>query len=83
MHGSKYCHATYIYASLLSVLLMQVFTDFKFAHSVFRIGTLKMATYFKEEWLSDPLFKNWLVKGAGVESAKCKTCQVQFVKYEP
>ena len=37
-----------------------------------------MATYFKEEWLSDPLFEKWLVKGAYKKPAKCKTCQVQF-----
>ena len=37
-----------------------------------------MATYFKEEWLSNSLFKKRLVKGADKKSAKYKTCEVQF-----
>ena len=37
-----------------------------------------MATYFKEEWLSDPLFEKWLVIGKDKKSAKCKICQVQL-----
>ena len=50
-----------------------------YAHSLFfRTGTFKMVTYFKEEWLSDPLFEKWWVKDADKKSAKCKTCQVQF-----
>ena len=37
-----------------------------------------MATYLKEEWLSDPLFKKWLVKDTDKYFATCRTCQVQF-----
>ena len=37
-----------------------------------------MATYFKEEWLSNPLFEKWLVKDTDKMSAKCRTCQVQL-----
>ena len=37
-----------------------------------------MATCFKEEWLSDPLFEKWLVKGTDKNSAKCRICQVQL-----
>ena len=37
-----------------------------------------MATYFKEELLSDPLFKKWLVIGTDKKSPKCKICQVQL-----
>ena len=70
---------SYIYTSLLSALLMQAFTDFTVCpFSLFQNGTFKMVTYFKEEWLSDPLFEKWLVKGADKNSANCKTCQVQF-----
>ena len=42
-----------------------------------------MEAYFKEEWLSDPLFEKWPVEGADKKSAKCKLRQVQFVKYGP
>ena len=79
-YGSKYCCATHI--NILAYYLRywcKYLLILLYAHSLFfRTGTFKMATYFKEEWLSDPLFEKWLVKGADKKSAKCKTCQVQF-----
>ena len=39
---------------------------------------IKKNVYFKEEWLSDPLFEKWLVKGTDKQSATCRTCQVQL-----
>ena len=52
-----------------------------YVHSLFPeyiLLTCKMVTYFKEKWLSDPLFEKWLMKGKGKRSVKCRTCQVQL-----